>query len=486
MPAPRRPLHPIYKRTATRLVWSPAAYRWLAGALILAALLLATLTPHDQRRLRMPDPWAYEIATQQFAQGQWVLNDDQAAQARTDVRLRGGSLDQYVPIGNNQWAFRQSPGYPLLLVPFFKLGIPRAANLLLAVAAAFILYRLLARRYDEPIAFAGVVLLAWSPISLLALHYLYMDTYASGILLVISGGILLWVGGWEKPLQNTNPKRRQKKQNSVPAESEKSQVPNEPNQRLLKKQHVTWFLLFIAGLTAGWAVVVRNVNVLPAAVLGGYFLYTWWQQRRQTKQWAWSHLLAFALGGLIAAAGLFAYNTVTFGGPIDTGYAYPSADDPLYLWKGNPVTQVPGGAQIWLAEGSLAAIIRTIFDHIRLWACPATLGWPFLPFVFVSIIWLIWRKEISRVVVFLLLWLLAVYAFYAGIVFFGVTRALSVPFNQTWGFFTPACYLFPATLPFILLAVDWLARWPRRWATGFAFVYVALGGWFFWQVLKWT
>ncbi len=68
--------HSRHKRPATRLVWSSATYRWLAGALVLAALLLVTLTPHDQRRLRMPDPWAYEIATQQFAQGQWVLNDD--------------------------------------------------------------------------------------------------------------------------------------------------------------------------------------------------------------------------------------------------------------------------------------------------------------------------------------------------------------------------------------------------------------------------
>lgn len=470
----RRPRHPRHKRTAAQRVWLPATYRWLAGALVLAALLLATLPPHDQRRLRMPDPWAYEIATQQFAQGQWVLNDDQAAQARTDIRLRGGSLDQYVPIGDNQWAFRQSPGYPLLLVSFFKLGIPRAANLLLAVAAAIILYHLLARRYNDSIAVIGVVLLSWSPMSLLALHYLYMDTYASGILLAISGGILLWVSGWEKPIKKAKPKRRKKKQKQAPS------VPKKPSQ------YSSWLLLFTAGLTTSWAVVVRNVNALPAVVLGGYFLYIWRQQQRQTKQWAWSHLLAFALGGIIAAAGLLAYNAAVFGGPIDTGYAYPSPDDPLYLWKGNPVTQVPGGTQTWLAEGSLGAIICTIVDHIRLWARPAALGWPFLPFVIVSIIWLIWRKEVSRVTIFLLLWLLAVYAFYAGIVFFGVTRALSVPFNQTWGFFTPARYLFPATLPFILLAVDWLARWPRRWALGFAFTYAALGGWIFWQVLKWT
>lgn len=475
-----------HKQTTAQLIWSQAAYRWLAGILVLVALLLATLTPHDQRRLRMPDPWAYEIATQQFAQGQWILDDDQAAQVRTDVRLRGGSLDQYVPTSDdNQWAFRQSPGYPLLLVPFFKLGIPRAANLLLAVVAAIILYGLLARRYDESIAFVGVVLLVWSPLSLLALHYLYMDTYASGILLVISGGILLWVGGWKKPIQKTKTRRRRKKQKRASSVPKELVASIELKRNVFKKQHITWFLLFASGLTAGWAVVVRNVNALPAVVLGGYFLYIW-RQQQQAKQWNWSHLLLFALGGIIAIAGLLAYNAVVFGSPIDTGYAYPSPDDPLYLWKGNPVSQVPGGTQTWLAEGSLSAIVRTLFDHIRLWVRPATLGWPFLPFMFISIVWQTWRKEVGQTTVFLLLWILAVYAFYAGIVFFGITRALSVPFNQTWGFFTPVRYLFPATLPFILLTVDWLARWPRRWALSFAFFYITLGGWIFWQVLKWT
>ncbi|MCP4415700.1 MAG: hypothetical protein GY805_03695, partial [Chloroflexi bacterium] len=290
-----------------------------------------------------------------------------------------------------------------------------------------------------------------------------------------------------KPLQKIKPKRRKKKRKQAASTPEKSAIPNEPNRNFFKKQHITWLLLFAAGLTAGLAVVVRNVNALPAAALGGYFLFIWQQQFfRQTKRWRWFYLLAFTMGGLIAVAGLFAYNIAAFGSLIDTGYAYPSPDDRWFLWKGNPATEVPFGTQTWVAEGTFGAILRTLVEHIQLWIRPATLGWPFLPIIIISTIGLVWRKEINRVVVFLLLWILAVYAFYAGVVFFGVTRALSVPFNQTWGFFTPARYLFPATLPFILLAMDWLARWPRRWALSFAFVYMALGGWIFWQVLKWT
>lgn len=458
----------------------------LAVGGVLAALFLATFMSHDQRRLHMPDPWAYEIAIQQFAQGQWVLDDEQAAQVRTDVRLRGGSLEQYVPIGENQWAFRQSAGYPLMVVPFYKTGVPRAANLLLAVIATLILFQLLARRYDTGMALIGTVLLVWSPMFLLGLHYFNMATFASGMLLLISGGLLLWVSGWEKPPSRVKSPRRKRSKKRTVAKSEASTHADTIEQNVVNHQAITFLLLFLAGLAAGWAVVVRNVNVLPAVVLGVFFLFVLWRQYQKRNQLPWLHLLAFTIGGCIALAGLFAYNTVTFGSPIDTGYAYPSPDDSHYLWKGDPMTQTPSGVPTWVAEGTVGAIVRTLFDHLRLWARPATLGWPFMPLVIVSIIWLLWRRQIDHVFLFLLLWILAVYAFYAGIVFFGVTRALSVPFNQLWGFFTPARYLFPATLPFVLLTVELLSRWPRRLALGFAAVYLVLGGVIFWQVIQWT
>jgi hypothetical protein len=81
------------------------------------------------------------------------------------------------------------------------------------------------------------------------------------------------------------------------------------------------------------------------------------------------------------------------------------------------------------------------------------------------------------------LWCLAVYSFYAGVVFFGITRILSVPNNLGWGFFTGVRYLFPASLPFILLFLDWLIRWPRRYVLALALVYLLLSSWIFWRVV---
>jgi hypothetical protein len=427
--------------------WPDATYQWLTIFLILLSFVFITIPAHDQRRLFMPDPWAYEMATQQFAQGQWVLTDDQAAQARTEVRLRGGTLEQYVPSGQDQWVFRQSPGYPLLLVPFYRLGLPRLANFLLAAVAATILYRLLSRWYDPQIAAIGILLLLWSPISLVASHYLYMATFASGMLMVISGGLLLW---YDRDKQMTA---------------------------------WAWLGLFAAGLAGGWAVLARNVNILPLLVLGGYLLLRLWQRYKETKQITWQPLVAWGLGGLIALTVLLAYNTLTFGQPLDTGYAYPSPDDKWYLWKGNPATEVPGGTQTWLAEGTVGAIFNTLVEHAILWSRPAILGWPFLPLVLLAVILALWRQRTTTITWFLVLWCLAVYSFYAGVVFFGITRILSVPNNLGWGFFTGVRYLFPASLPFILLFLDWLIRWPRRYVLALALVYLLLSSWIFWRVV---
>lgn len=434
--------------TATRWPeWQPQVYWVVSVVLFLIPLAITTFIPHDQRRLRMPDPWGYEVATHKFSQGNWSLTNEQVTQARSDVRLRGGSLDQYVPISEDQWVFRQSPGYPLMLAPFYRLGIPRIATLLLALGAFFILHRLLLRWYDAQIALTGTVLLAWSPITLLAFHYLYMDTYASGVLLLISGGILLW---YESQQHNS---------------------------------HFTWLIIFIAGASGGWAVVVRNVNVLPLAVLIGYFFLIWRQRRQQNYKQVWPELLIFTLGLALGISGLLLYNFVTFGQFISTGYAYPSPDDPMFLWKGDPVTVLPSGMKTWVAEGTIGAIIRAVLDHILLWIKPATLGWPFLPLVPISLVGAIWHKRFTQRTAFLWLWILAVYAFYAGIVFFGVTRILTVPANQLWGFFAGTRYLFPATLPFVLLTVDQLTRWPRKWVFIFTIGYMFVGGWIFWQVL---
>lgn len=206
-------------------------YRWLTGAVLLLALLLTLLPAHDKRRLGMPEPWSYELAAEQIAQGNWYLDDAQMTAARTQVHLAGAQLTQYVPVAPDRWALRQSPGHTLEMALLVLLGAPRLTNTALALLAVLALYPALAAWHDERAAFLGVTLFLLSPMSLLALHYSSMDTFSGGVWPLIAGALLLWY--------------------AVSSE-------NVPRQ--------TWVLL-PAGFATGWATVVRQTNVLLSVVL---------------------------------------------------------------------------------------------------------------------------------------------------------------------------------------------------------------------------
>ncbi len=455
---------PTESQTAVYTHWQRYWYRWLTGLVVLLALALTFLPTHDQRRLRLPNPWSNELATANFAQSKWVLNDEEAAAARAQVRQRGGRLTQYLEISPGRWAFRQAPGHPLEMAPFYLLGYPQLANIFLATAAALVLYLLLAAWYSERFAFVGVTVLLWSPISLIALHYYNMDTFAGGILPLIAGALLFWV--------------------------EKREI----------KQWKATFFLFIVGLVLGWSVVVRLTNVLLLPLFSLYLLLLALQyipgkrqrKRRKAKQRQRQRptftvqrqelvrSAAFILGCLLALTSLAVYDYVVFGNVVDTGYAYYSPDDPLYLWKENPVTHVPGGVPTWLAGGAIKDIALTLVMHIRLWLRPISLAFPLWPLALLGLIQLLRRQPMARSTWFLSFWLLLVYLPYAGVVFFGVTRALAVPYNQLWGFFVPARYLYPFIFPFILTLIFLFSRLPRRGVFGLTGVYMLAGAGLYW------
>ncbi len=440
-------------------------YRILAILTVLLALALTLLIPYDQRRLRMPEPWTNELATRSFAQGKWNLSRDELAAARTQIRLQGGQLTQYIEISPDQWAFRQSPGHPLEMALFWNIGLPRLVNILLAILGAFIIYRLLACQYNERLAFLGVTLFLWSPISLLALHYYSMDTFAGGVWPLIAGATLLLY------------------------EIKSSQEPDKPYLS---------FMLFLVGAAAGWSVVVRVTNALLFGILTVYVLFLLWgQQRHQDSctplsglrivlftRTVWLRLGAFILGIVVAFGLLAIYNHLTFGTFISSGYLYPSPYNQHNLWEENPVTSVPGGVSTWLAGGTLLDIIMTVFVHLRLWLRPATLAWPLWPVALFGLIKLLQQRPLTHATWLTLLWLAACYAPFAGIVFFGVTRALAAPYDQSWGFFIPARYLFPLTFPYIWSASFSFSRWSKKWSFVLMGLYVLGGAWLFVQVLS--
>ncbi len=74
------------------------SYRILTAGATILVLMLILLIHHDQRRLHMPEPWSYALAAQNFVQGNWTLINDELAAARTQVRLEGARLTQYVEI----------------------------------------------------------------------------------------------------------------------------------------------------------------------------------------------------------------------------------------------------------------------------------------------------------------------------------------------------------------------------------------------------
>lgn len=238
------------------------------------------------------------MAAQHFSQGKWYLTDEEITVARTQVRLAGAYITQYVSVAPNWWSLRQSPGHPLEMALLTKLGSPRLTNSVLAILAVFVLYSTLAAWYNERIAFLGVVLMLLSPLSLLALHYYSMDTFAGGIWPLIAGVLLFRYTILER---------------------------NAPHQSIL---------LLFAGFAAGWATVVRQTSVLLSGVLVIFFLYLVWSKRPRSSNNRRSHtplsrhtlhhLAAFGGGVLIALSILVLYNKLAFGNPLANGYLYSS------------------------------------------------------------------------------------------------------------------------------------------------------------------
>ncbi|MCC6608017.1 MAG: hypothetical protein IT327_32725 [Anaerolineae bacterium] len=433
--------------------------------IVALALGLAFVPTHDQRRLRMPDPWAYELAAKNFVEGKWILTNDEIAAARTELDLQGARLTQYIETSPNNWTFRQSPGHPLQLALFLPIGQPRLVNTLLTILAIAALFPLLASRYNERLAFLGTVILLFTPITLTALHYYNMDTYAGGIWPLIGGSLLL---GYE---------------------SRKGQG-----------RFIT-LLVFTIGFVLSWAVVVRITNLVLLGLCGVYFLILLWhfwpnhQQKRKRKprkgrhrqveqrrsfpflnRSGWHHLALFSLGCVLAFTVLLLYNKASFGHFLDSGYFYSSADNRFFLWNENTATAVAGGVKTWLAGGTIWDIFTTLLTHIRLWLRPALFAWPLWPLALYGFIYL-FRKQrpLKRTTWFIFFWLLAVYIPYAGVAFFGVTRALAVTFNQTWGFFVVARYLFPISFPMVLLLLDVLNRRSHQMAYVIVGLYMVVG-----------
>lgn len=92
------------------------------------------------------------------------------AASQTYVRLASGLLTQYLEVREKEWVLRQSFGYPLLIAPFERLGVPSIVNTLLAISSLWLTYLVLHHWFTTHIATIGTVFLAWTPMTLFATH----------------------------------------------------------------------------------------------------------------------------------------------------------------------------------------------------------------------------------------------------------------------------------------------------------------------------
>ncbi len=253
------------------------------GFIAAAALILAT-------PLQMPDPddWAYYHGAKNFSAGDFTVSNYAQAEQALETMQQGNSLLQYLPLEYNKWVLEKAPGYVFYLVPFWKMGLPRWGNVVLALGMVIVTFILLKRLRGERAAMIGSLLILFTPIALVMLNRAYMDTYASLAMLVIGGGLYLYYH--------------------------------------LERERLTavkgGILLFLAFFFIGWSVIARYTNLLIAIILALHLVVmrciAW---RRGQKTGFGAEIIPLALGIGLPLAAILLYNYYVFASPLVYGYA---------------------------------------------------------------------------------------------------------------------------------------------------------------------
>jgi hypothetical protein len=254
------------------------------GFIVSAALIL--LTP-----LQMPDPddWAYYNGTLNFSHGRFAIDNYTLMKQAGEIGRQGGWLIQYLPVKFNKWALEKAPGVVFYLIPFYLAGLPRWSTILLALGMVIVAYILLKRLRDEKAAMTGSLLILFTPISLVMLNRVYMDTYASLAFLVMGGGLYIYY--------------HLERGNLTPVKG--------------------GTLLFLAFFFTGWSVVVRYTNLPVAVILALHLVITRitaWRKKQGTG--VRQEIIPLALGIGLPVLAISLYDYYVFGSPLKYGYSY--------------------------------------------------------------------------------------------------------------------------------------------------------------------
>jgi hypothetical protein len=271
----------IYKRLSKYVT----VYRLIVGIGFVIAMVLALCAPLPMYEV---DDWAFYYGVQNFSQGKLTIDDTTLKFEAWETGQQGGMLIQYLPIAPNKWALEKAPGCIFYLVPFYKMGIPRYGNVLLALGMVIVTFILLKRLRDEKAAMIGSLLILFTPISMVMCNRIYMDSYASLAFLVMGGGLYIYYHLERKNLSSVK----------------------------------GGIILFLAFFFTGWSVVSRYTNLPIAVILFLHLVVTRfvdWRKGQNTGIKKEIFPLILGIGFPIVV--LFLYDYFIFGSPLKTGYS---------------------------------------------------------------------------------------------------------------------------------------------------------------------
>jgi hypothetical protein len=387
-----------------------------------AATALVLIVPNH---FKEPDDWAYYYATENFSHGQLTIGDTQHQQQVVEAQSKGGQLGQYVRIAPGKWALEKTPGYVFLVVPFYLLGVPQMANILLAAALALVTYLLLKHLKDERAACFGVLLILFTSAGLAMFQRDFMDGFASAAMPGIGGAFYILY--------------------------------------ILKKKEITYIasacLLFFGGLFLGLGVLVRYTDAVILAVFGLHFTVTRFQSvLKGSRSEVFREVILFGLGAAIPVGLLLLYQYVVFGSPFINGYKYTSGNVKFaYDYLGQP--------RAWqIIVGNLKNMWRPLFIAfpVLLATVPGTVialyqsVIPAVPTLRRKFsVKPIWPALDLNITLLLLGWFVAI---------FGLYMMYEWTVNQSAGrpFIVVTRFYLPALLPMTVMAVVFFSKIPGK------------------------
>jgi hypothetical protein len=419
-------------------------YRVITALGCIAAAALVLTTP-----VRLPDPddWANYLGVRNFAEGELTIDGYTMYREMMDVNRQGGILLQYLMVKPNRFALEKAPGAVFYLVPFYKAGIVRWGNIVLMLGTVLVTYLLLKRLRDEKAAMTGGLLTAFSPLALVMLNRIYMDTYPSLAFLVIGAGLYLY-HHLERP-------------------------------RL--KRWPGGLLLFFAFFFICYSVFTRYTNAPVAIVLGLHWVITRTLDWRQGRGKAGREIVPVLLGIALPVAALLVYDKLVFGSPWTYSYAlspYPIKFAFQYLGQLDPFGR-PIASQILLYNGQ--GYVRNLL-----------LGFPLLIIGIPGLVFLLYQKifrrkadpagrwaslgvELPWHLVWLLLgWLAGVFGLYWG-------YEWTAGIVKGGGMVIFCRFLLPGLFPCVIIAALTLARFPWKAVIPLLVLLVAFGAMFYLQ-----